>query len=514
MKNSPMNRKAMLLLVIALGCCIGTLPLGAQTWDRQVSGTYAHFAGVHFLDAQTGWVCGSAGKVLKTNDGGMNWFLQGGTPGVDLSDVQFVDVSTGWVTGLGGIILKTTDGGTSWSIQSIGTTGWLNCIYFVDAQTGWAAGLYGTILKTTNGGAIWTPQTSGTASTIQKASFTSATNGWMVTSDGRILKTDNGGTTWTQQLLNPPTTLNSVCFLSATVGWIAGGDGKISKTTDGGATWLDQVSGTSQQLNEIVFVNADTGWAAGNGGIVRVTTNGGATWLNQISSTTENLLSLSFLDTRHGYAVGLNNTILEYAIVHSVPIQLASFTATVVSNNSVRLNWTTISEVNNYGFEVERAIGSPSNFETLPGSFIAGHGTTNVPQHYRFTDNAVQSGRLYYRLKQMDLDGTINYTEPISVDVLTGVGEGPLPIEFSLKQNYPNPFNPSTKIEFSIAKAGFVSLKVYDILGRGVATIVNEQLNQGNYAKTFPGDGLSSGVYWYKLTAGNFSGTKKFILSK
>jgi len=502
-------------------CCAVASPLAAQTWDRQVSPTNTHFSSIQFINEETGWACGNAGRVLKTTNKGATWF-QVSTVGVDLSDLHFVDVNTGWVTGLGGVIFRTVDGGISWNLQSVGSVGWLNCIFLWDASTGWAAGLYGTILATTNGGASWAPQTSGTASTIENSCFISATKGWMATDDGKILKTENGGTTWTLQLINPPTVLNAICFMNATVGWVAGGGGRISKSTDGGTTWVDQTSGTTQQLNEVAFVNADTGWAAGNGGTILRTTNGGATWSSQISTTTENLQSIQFLNTGNGHAAGLNNIILEYATIHSVPIQLASFTATVVNNNSVRLNWTTISEINNYGFEIDRAPGNPSGFVTLPNSFIPGHGTTNEPQHYTFTDNNAPSGRLYYRLKQIDLDGTINYTEPISVDVLTGVDDNRLPTEFSLKQNYPNPFNPSTTIEFNIAKAGYVTLKVYNMLGEEVATIVNGELNQGTYVKTFSGEGLSSGVYMYKLTArardggraGNFTETKKLLLTK
>jgi photosystem II stability/assembly factor-like uncharacterized protein len=501
------------LVFILFCCCTAISPLAAQTWERQESPTNTHFSSIQFIDENTGWACGNAGRILKTTNKGALWF-QVSTVGLDLADLHFVDANTGWVAGLGGVIFRTVDGGVSWNLQSVGSTGWLNCIFMWDASTGWAAGLYGTILATTNGGASWAPQTSGTASTIENVCFISATKGWMATNDGKILRTENGGATWTQQPINPPTTLNAVCFTSASVGWAAGGGGRISKSTDGGSTWVDQTSGTTQQLNEVAFVNADTGWAAGNGGTILRTTNGGATWSSQISTTTENLQSIQFLNTSSGHAVGLNSIILEYATIHSVPIQLASFTAALVGNNAVRLNWTTISEINNYGFEIQRAIGNPSGFLTLTGSFIPGHGTTNEPQHYTFTDHNVPSGRLYYRLKQIDLDGTINYTEPISIDIVTGVDDEILPTKFALKQNYPNPFNPSTIIEFSVPCAGFVSLKVYDLLGREVATIINEEMSQGTYTKTFYGENLSSGVYWYRLTAGTSSETKKLILSK
>jgi hypothetical protein len=200
-----------------------------------------------------------------------------------------------------------------------------------------------------------------------------------------------------------------------------------------------------------------------------------------------------------------------------LPVQLASFTATVVNGNSVRLDWRTISEVNNYGFEVQRALSAPTNFITLPGSFIPGHGTTNEPQVYTYLDQNVPSGRLYYRLKQIDLDGTIHYSDPISVDILTDVLEAPTPTAYVLQQNYPNPFNPSTKIKFSIpvgTEHAPSLLRVYDVLGREVATLVNESLPPGSYEVTFDAAGLASGVYFYRLTVGAFMQAKRMVLMR
>jgi hypothetical protein len=383
----------------------------------------------------------------------------------------------------------------------------------MNAQVGFAGGAYGTILKTTNGGTTWVAQASGTDNpAITSIWFTSAATAFMTCSDGRLLRTVNAGLTWHPTFCPGP--LASVHFPTLINGWAVGANGLIKFTTDGGETWFPQPSGTTRNLNGVCFANADTGWAVGDGGTIIWTTNGGASWGNQISGTTSDLHDVQFLSSKHGYAVGANNTIIEYAVVHSLPIQLSSFTATLLNNHSVRLDWRTISEINNFGFEVQRRSGVTENFETLVGSFVSGHGTTNEPQIYSWIDHAAPSGRLYYRLKQIDLDGTINYTEPITIDVVTGVKDGAIAAQFMLKQNYPNPFNPTTNIEFSVAQSGFVSLKVYDILGREVATIVSETLNQGSHMRTFSGESLSSGVYWYKLTSGSFTQTKKFVLSR
>lgn len=514
MKDHPLCKTARLLFVIALSCCISTLRLGAQTWEPQVSGTYSHWSGVHFVNDQLGWVCGSSGKIFKTTNGGAHWFEPSINLVIDFSDIYFVDAWTGWVAGLGGAILKTNDGGHLWIPHSIGMTGWLNTIRFVDWQTGWAAGQHGTILKTTNGGINWVYQNSGTAATIKKAFFVSATNGWMVTSDGGVLKTDNGGASWTQQWISPPTSLSSVVFLNATVGWVTGNGGKIFKTINGGGTWIEQASGTTQQLNDIVFVNADSGWVAGNAGTIRRTTNGGATWTSQFSATTQDLISFRFLSARHGYAVGVNNTMLEYAVVHSLPIQLASFTGTVVNANTVQLDWRTISETNNFGFEIQRRSQNETEFASLEGVFIPGHGTTLEPQQYSYIDQSVMPGSFYYRLKQIDLDGTPHYSEPILVSMLTGIHEKEIPTQFGLSQNYPNPFNPSTRINYQLPTVNRVMLTVYDLLGKEVATLVNEVQEAGYRTVLFDASQLTSGVYLYRLTAGQFTGVKKLVVVK
>jgi len=198
-----------------------------------------------------------------------------------------------------------------------------------------------------------------------------------------------------------------------------------------------------------------------------------------------------------------------------LPVQLAQFTANVVANNTVLLNWRTISEINNYGFFVQKKRSEDSSFATIPGSFVAGHGTTNEPRHYTYIDSTVQRGRWSYRLRQIDLDGTVHYSEPVQVNVMTSVDNVMQPQKFSLDQNYPNPFNPKTKIKFSIpvgTRHGVTVLKVYDLLGREVRTLINDNLQPGSYEVTFDAAGLASGVYFCRLRAGEFTETRCMLL--
>jgi hypothetical protein len=180
----------------------------------------------------------------------------------------------------------------------------------------------------------------------------------------------------------------------------------------------------------------------------------------------------------------------------------------------VLLEWRTISEVNNYGFEIERAANERGAFEGIPNSFVPGSGTTTEPRYYQFTHTNASASLPFYRLKQIDLDGTVNYFDPIRVSVPTSAGEGRAPVSFALGQNYPNPFNPSTNISFSIHASGVVSLQVFDVLGRAIATLVNETRAPGEYSVPWDATDLPSGVYFYKLVAGNSVAVKKLMVAK
>ncbi|MBX2974481.1 MAG: T9SS type A sorting domain-containing protein [Ignavibacteriaceae bacterium] len=191
-----------------------------------------------------------------------------------------------------------------------------------------------------------------------------------------------------------------------------------------------------------------------------------------------------------------------------LPVELTSFTASVVESKVI-LNWQTATEVNNYGFEIERSTQPQSNWQYL--GFIQGHGNSNSIINYSFIDDNLIDGKYSYRLKQIDNDGNFSYSETLNVEV------GDLPISFDLSQNYPNPFNPTTKINFAVplsASNSFITLKVYDVTGREITTLLNEQKPSGEYEVVFNGNELSSGVYFYKLTINDFVSTKKLILLK
>lgn len=191
----------------------------------------------------------------------------------------------------------------------------------------------------------------------------------------------------------------------------------------------------------------------------------------------------------------------------TIPVELVSFTASTNKNN-VTLYWKTATELNNKGFEIERSLkSSHQNLNWQRIGFVDGNGTTTEQKEYSFTDEKIEEGSYLYRLKQIDLDGSFIYSQEIEADVLS-------PNIFELSQNFPNPFNPVTTIKYQLADDGFVSLKVFDVLGSEIKTLVNEFKNAGYYEIEFNASNIPSGVYFYKIQSGNFNAVKKMILNR
>lgn len=214
--------------------------------------------------------------------------------------------------------------------------------------------------------------------------------------------------------------------------------------------------------------------------------------------------------------VGTSNTEITTAATHTnelsndpLPVELTSFTSTVNRNN-VALTWGTAREVNNQGFDVERKLTSSNDWVKV--GTVAGHGTTEEAKSYNYTER-VNTGNYNYRLKQVDFNGNFEYFS-LSNEVNVGV-----PSEYAMSQNYPNPFNPSTKIDYDIAFDGKVNIVLFDMSGREVSTLVNDAKPAGYYTISFNASNLSSGMYFYRITANgtngsNFSQTKKMVLVK
>jgi hypothetical protein len=200
---------------------------------------------------------------------------------------------------------------------------------------------------------------------------------------------------------------------------------------------------------------------------------------------------------------------------NAVPVELISFTATVLQNeNEVELNWSTATETNNSGFQILRCTQNDSKWKNI--GFVSGFGTTTEPKSYSFVDEDVTIGTYKYRLKQIDFHGSFEFSNEIEVEVDF------TPKEFVLYQNYPNPFNPNTVIRFEIPGQArndnvFVTLKIYDVLGNEAATLVSKEKQPGIYEVEFSvgqdsSPDIASGIYFYQLKAGDFISIKKMVL--
>jgi hypothetical protein len=204
-------------------------------------------------------------------------------------------------------------------------------------------------------------------------------------------------------------------------------------------------------------------------------------------------------------ADSLNNT-----NTFPLPIQLATFGAAYGSGRQVVLQWTTVTETNNYGFEIQKSLDANKDYQTVPGSFVKGAGTTIQPRSYSYTVANTDGKSWYYRLKQMDLDGSVSYSE----GVLAGASVKAIPTTMALDQNYPNPFNPTTTIDFALPKDQMVTLEVFNILGQRVALLADGFKEAGYYSVPFDARALSSGLYFYRLVTKEQTFLKKMMVVK
>lgn len=186
-----------------------------------------------------------------------------------------------------------------------------------------------------------------------------------------------------------------------------------------------------------------------------------------------------------------------------LPVVLSNFIASI-SGDAVILQWITHTEVNNAGFEIERK-EAESNWETI--GYEEGHGNSNSRKEYTFTDCPKKNVKLSYRLKQVDLDGSYEYSSVIETIL-------EITYNFELKQNYPNPFNPRTKISYSLAQEGWISLIIFDMLGQKIKTLVDEKKSSGNYEVLFDGNNLPSGIYICRMNCGDYTNSIKMIIMK
>jgi photosystem II stability/assembly factor-like uncharacterized protein len=479
-------------------------------WIQQTSGTDKLLGTVFFLNENTGWTAGMDGTILKTTDGGENWFSQSIVTTDNIRSIYFTDSLNGWIALYEwnpfrhGSIYHSTDGGNTWYVQ-LSVEGYaLLSLFFIDSNNGWVVGTNGVAYQTVNGGNYWQPMYIETyGGWLYSVRFTDNNFGWAAGDIfGQMEKTSNGGSYWFSQNIPTYNYLIDVYCLNQNLVWGVGQAGVIVRSTNGGTNWFTSQSGVTNELRDVQFINEEVGWIAGLGGVIIHSTDGGISWMTQNSNTTNDLYAVSFVDELTGWVVGNNGLILK-TDNGGVPVELTSFVAESI-NGKVQLKWTTATEINNSGFQVER---KTENNEFINIGFVPGFGTTTEPKSYSFIDENAKSGTYTYRLKQIDYDGSFEYSNDVEIEIS-------YLLEFVLEQNFPNPFNPTTKIRYSLKDGCDVTLCVYDVLGNKISSLVNSYQKAGIYEVIFNGSNLSSGIYFYHLKAGEFTAIKKLILLK
>ncbi len=393
------------------------------------------------------------------------------TPTQSLQAIRFYDVNTGYTTApvYGGSMLeihKTTNGGASWTDQNAGYSGErFMGIWIVHPDTVYISGNDGHILKTMNGGQNWATLTTNTTEQLWGLQFTSSFTGYAAGSNGVIIKTTDAGATWAPQSSGIPNELSYIYFRNANTGYISGGS-IIIKTTNAGTSWFSLSAPyiNLENLRQITFTGDMTGYAVSDADRIFKTTNAGINWTVSLGGSGQSLFGIYFTNPNTAYICGFNGAI--------------------IYTTNAGASW------------------SPQT-----------SGTTDILTSIWFTTSTTGYISTWSGKVLKTTNGGLTFITPISNEV---------PNNFRLSQNYPNPFNPGTSIDFDIPLLRGVSegqgvsvrLTVYDITGKEVTTLVNDNLAPGTYRVQWNASGYASGVYFYKLLVGDYSETKRMVLVK
>ena len=407
---------------------------------------------------------------------------------------------------------------------------------------------YDQVWKTVDRGDNWTNASSGLSSTNLLRSLAIApSNGNVLyaADQTKMWKTTNGGGSWTEITANLPSLSNMITYIAIhatnpnivwfTVGGFTAGQ-KVYQSADGGGTWTPIATGLPNLPimsivhykkatdRNVLFVSTDLGvyvseqaLPAAPSILPKVNVSDWSLYSNGLPNVVVSELEIFYAasgGTDKLRAGTFGRGLWETSIDAALPVELTSFAANSVEGNKVSLVWETATEVNNYGFDIERQsvveLGKTSklseeNWKSI--GFLNGSGNSNSPKKYSFVDELISGGSNFaYRLKQIDIDGSYEYSDVVEIKVV--------PTNFTLQQNYPNPFNPETKINYSVPSKTQITLSVFDVLGREIVKLVNEIQEQGVYEATFDASQFPSGIYFYSLQAGEFTQTRKMMLLK
>jgi photosystem II stability/assembly factor-like uncharacterized protein len=554
--NTGYDMKSVFFVDINTGWAIGNSNTivkttnGGNSWFSQNSGLAftTNFNSVCFYDNQNGFIVGDPNSgttvIIRTTNGGTSWQLQPiPVSNYKLTNILFIPngpdfsfYTSGYnIDSNVGSILKSTDYGNNW-IQTYNRNGRINTLHMEDTSRGYAGG--DSLIRTQNGGNSWIRIVPPQPYQINKLFFLNYQDGWMCTEGGKIYSTSNNGNTWQEQLRNTDIQpVKSVFFLNDSTGLACTSDGKIYRTDNAGKYWTKQITGISTSLVDVIMVSDQIGFAVGTGGNILRTINGGGNFSTVTKTFTRNnvdkplLPNLLTSDTIHINAQQSEELITITDINISIDTVLNAIDSNLifiithegvsdtiiykVGENGNNFIGTVLDDDANKRIELGKAPFTDTYRPSRPLSQVnnltlSGDWIINI---YHLGNDTTFNPLLTGVIKAWGMVVTYN----VALPQITGIGKTPepTPAKFTLNQNYPNPFNPTTKIKFSISKSTNATIKVYNVLGVLVKTLIaNEKLNAGIYEIPFDGSNLASGVYFYRFETPEFNQTMKMVLVK
>ncbi|MCH8556649.1 MAG: T9SS type A sorting domain-containing protein [Balneolia bacterium] len=467
---------------------------------------------IAFTDADNGWISGTGGTLLNTTNGGESWEVVKSTDQDRFGDIFFQDTMSGWIAGSNGQIRKTTDGGENWEVIETEASANVLSITFLDSSNGWAVGSSGSVLKTEDAGESWTLVDVGVTSPLYSVEFIDENTGFIAGggfTSGIILKTTDSGETW-EEVRTLNRAIFDLHFIDDSVGWAVAGGGIILKTENGGSDWFGIPNNASETLNSVFFADPDNGWAVGSDGETAYTTDGGATWEALDGANGVTLRDVYVDASNRVWTVGNNGLIMKFNQTDAPAAVGLLFPANQSVDVPVDTQFIWGASFGSSSYEFQIATDQSFSSIVIDEPELS---TTSIA----LQEDLSSEETYYWRVKASSFGVASEWSDVymFTTEFATSIQDGAnVPHEFSLSPSYPNPFNPTTQIRYGLADASHVTLEVYNMIGQRVATLVNEQQTAGYHTVSFDGSRLSSGVYIYRILAGNFTATRKMTLVK
>lgn len=477
---------------------LGRTTDGGVTWAmdssiaRSPRGMEAKF---HFNDPLFGCVT-TPDFIAVTIDGGLNWNVASRSGLPNLHSVRILDQQNIVGVATGCDYSYSTDRGMTWNNQIHLTPVTLHMVKYQTETLLWAIGGTGDLLQSTDGGKTWRKIDIPTGM-ITGMSFPDSIHSYVVDDSARIFRSIDSGRTWEQQSSGLNGGLKSIFFIDSLFGCTVGLNGAMLITTNGGSVWNSVTNATSQTLNDVIFVNRNAGWAVGDSGTIVRAYDLGNSWTLQTSPTKATLRSVSFSDTMNGMIVGDSGVVLRTTDGGAAWI-LQPFGGNLIFRN-VKMLGASVWMVGDSG-QIRSSVDFGSNWT------VQNSGTTAALFDVDFITQRIGSAVGDNMTVLLTRNGGSTYVEDRRTAFHTD--------SYQLYNNFPNPFNPSTKISYFLPRRGYVRLRIFNILGQHVETLVNEEKNGGNYSVQWEPNNVSSGVYFYRLEINGVSLTRKMLYLK